>query len=79
MCGAAVLRGTASSPRAPGSASTTAPKSSRTVFRGAGTHPGAGVPGVLSSAKVVENLLRESVAPQAASSRAAGRGSLRNG
>jgi len=27
-------------------------------FVGAGTHPGAGVPGVLSSAKVVENLLR---------------------
>ena len=26
-------------------------------FVGAGTHPGAGVPGVLSSAKVVENLL----------------------
>ena len=26
---------------------------------GAGTHPGAGVPGVLSSAKVVEHLLRE--------------------
>ena len=25
---------------------------------GAGTHPGAGVPGVLTSAKVVENLLR---------------------
>ncbi|MAD92164.1 MAG: phytoene dehydrogenase [Gammaproteobacteria bacterium] len=28
-------------------------------FVGAGTHPGAGVPGVLSSAKVVENLLLE--------------------
>jgi phytoene desaturase len=27
-------------------------------FVGAGTHPGAGMPGVLSSAKVVENLLR---------------------
>ncbi|HCY05183.1 MAG TPA: hypothetical protein DHU16_06985, partial [Gammaproteobacteria bacterium] len=26
---------------------------------GAGTHPGAGVPGVLSSAKVVEHLLME--------------------
>ncbi|NJR44257.1 hypothetical protein HC761_02185 [bacterium] len=26
---------------------------------GAGTHPGAGVPGVLSSAKVVENLLKK--------------------
>ncbi len=29
-------------------------------FVGAGTHPGAGMPGVLSSAKVVENLLRRS-------------------
>ncbi len=28
---------------------------------GAGTHPGAGVPGVLTSAKVVENLLREEI------------------
>ncbi len=28
-------------------------------FTGAGTHPGAGMPGVLSSAKVVENLLCE--------------------
>jgi len=28
-------------------------------FVGAGTHPGAGVPGVLSSAKVVENALLE--------------------
>ncbi len=28
---------------------------------GAGTHPGAGVPGVLSSAKVVEHLLREEI------------------
>ena len=28
-------------------------------FVGAGTHPGAGVPGVLSSAKVVEQLLLE--------------------
>ena len=28
-------------------------------FVGAGTHPGAGVPGVLSSAKVVENLLKQ--------------------
>jgi phytoene desaturase len=27
-------------------------------FVGAGTHPGAGMPGVLSSAKVVENILR---------------------
>ena len=26
---------------------------------GAGTHPGAGVPGVLTSAKVVERVLRE--------------------
>jgi phytoene desaturase len=30
------------------------------LFAGAGTHPGAGVPGVLSSAKVVERLLRPS-------------------
>ena len=28
-------------------------------FVGAGTHPGAGLPGVLSSAKIVENLIRE--------------------
>jgi phytoene desaturase len=28
-------------------------------FTGAGTHPGAGLPGVVSSAKVVETLLRE--------------------
>jgi len=30
-------------------------------FVGAGTHPGAGLPGVVTSAKVVENLLREEV------------------
>jgi phytoene desaturase len=48
-------------------------------FVGAGTHPGAGVPGVLSSAKVVENLLRErGPAPQADSLPDAGAGSLRN-
>ena len=29
-------------------------------FVGAGTHPGAGVPGVISSAKVVESILKES-------------------
>jgi phytoene desaturase len=28
-------------------------------FTGAGTHPGAGVPGVVSSAKVVEKLILE--------------------
>ena len=28
-------------------------------FTGAGTHPGAGMPGVLCSAKVVENLIAE--------------------
>jgi phytoene desaturase len=28
-------------------------------FVGAGTHPGAGVPGVLSSAKIVEKLVHE--------------------
>jgi phytoene desaturase len=33
-------------------------------FVGAGTHPGAGVPGVLNSAKVVESLLRETSAAQ---------------
>ena len=27
-------------------------------FAAAGAHPGAGIPGVLSSAKVVENLLK---------------------
>ena len=27
-------------------------------FVGAGSHPGAGVPGVISSAKVLENILR---------------------
>tara|TARA_B100000886_G_scaffold203989_1_gene140865 strand:- start:63 stop:353 length:291 start_codon:yes stop_codon:yes gene_type:complete len=27
-------------------------------FVGAGTHPGAGVPGVISSAKVLENILK---------------------
>jgi phytoene desaturase len=27
-------------------------------FVGAGTHPGAGVPGVINSAKVLERLLR---------------------
>jgi phytoene desaturase len=30
-------------------------------FVGAGTHPGAGVPGVLSSAKVVESIIREKI------------------
>ena len=33
------------------------PDVSNLYFTGAGTHPGAGLPGVLSSAKVVENLL----------------------
>jgi len=28
-------------------------------FVGAGTHPGAGLPGVLSSAKIAENLIGE--------------------
>ena len=27
-------------------------------FSGAGSHPGAGVPGVISSAKVVENIIK---------------------
>ncbi len=30
-------------------------------FVGAGTHPGAGLPGVLSSAKIAENLICESI------------------
>ena len=30
-------------------------------FTGAGTHPGAGMPGVLSSATIVENLIQESI------------------
>ncbi|MEC8845878.1 MAG: phytoene desaturase family protein [Pseudomonadota bacterium] len=34
-------------------------------FVGAGTHPGAGLPGVVSSAKVVETLLRERAAAEA--------------
>ncbi|MDP4597551.1 MAG: phytoene desaturase family protein [Pseudomonadales bacterium] len=33
------------------------PEITNLYFTGAGTHPGAGLPGVLSSAKVVENLL----------------------
>lgn len=32
-------------------------------FSGAGTHPGAGMPGVLCSAKVVETLVREQAVP----------------
>ena len=36
------------------------PEISNLFFVGAGTHPGAGVPGVLSSAKVTENLVLES-------------------
>jgi phytoene desaturase len=48
-------------------------------FVGAGTHPGAGVPGVLSSAKVVENLLRErGPAAQTGSLPDAAAGPLRN-
>jgi phytoene desaturase len=31
---------------------------------GAGTHPGAGIPGVLSSAKVVENIIKEELSSQ---------------
>jgi phytoene desaturase len=33
-------------------------------FVGAGTHPGAGLPGVLSSAKIVEDLLEPELSPQ---------------
>jgi len=36
-------------------------------FVGAGTHPGAGLPGVLSSAKIVEKLIGPADAPRAAS------------
>ena len=36
------------------------PEISNLFFVGAGTHPGAGVPGVLSSAKVTEKLVLES-------------------
>ena len=35
------------------------PEISNLFFVGAGTHPGAGVPGVLSSAKVTERLIME--------------------
>lgn len=38
------------------------PRHANLYFVGAGTHPGAGLPGVLSSAKVVEQLLREQAA-----------------
>jgi phytoene desaturase len=30
-------------------------------FAGAGTHPGAGIPGVLSSAKIVDNLINNKI------------------
>jgi len=36
---------------------------SNLYFAGAGTHPGAGLPGVLSSAKIVENLIVENGRP----------------
>jgi len=35
------------------------PKIKNIFFSAAGSHPGAGIPGVLSSAKVVEKILRE--------------------
>ena len=38
-------------------------------FAGAGTHPGAGIPGVLSSAKIVENLIVERLPIAGAASR----------
>jgi phytoene desaturase len=47
------------------------PMLSNLYFTGAGTHPGAGVPGVVTSAKVVERLMFGSVATQAVSMRAA--------
>jgi phytoene desaturase len=47
------------------------PMLSNLYFAGAGTHPGAGVPGVVTSAKVVERLMFGSVATQAAVMKAA--------
>jgi phytoene desaturase len=41
-------------------------------FVGAGTHPGAGVPGVLSSAKVLEKVVPKPARPQSLATRVAG-------
>ena len=41
------------------------PHVSNLFFVGAGTHPGAGMPGVLTSAKVLENLLKREGFPAA--------------
>jgi phytoene desaturase len=41
------------------------PQLSNVYFVGAGTHPGAGVPGVVTSAKVVERLMFGSVSASA--------------
>jgi phytoene desaturase len=38
------------------------PRIDNLYFVGAGTHPGAGVPGVLSSAKVLQNIINPPVA-----------------
>jgi phytoene desaturase len=46
------------------------PMLSNLYFAGAGTHPGAGVPGVVTSAKVVERLMFGSVATQGVEMRA---------
>jgi phytoene desaturase len=47
------------------------PMLSNLYFAGAGTHPGAGVPGVVTSAKVVERLMFGSVGTQSVAMRAA--------
>jgi phytoene desaturase len=47
------------------------PMLSNLYFTGAGTHPGAGVPGVVTSAKVVERLMFGSVAERAVGVKAA--------
>ncbi len=43
--------------RAPGSGRTTAPRTSPIYLVGAGTHPGAGLPGVLSSARILDQVV----------------------
>lgn len=48
-------------------------------FTGAGTHPGAGLPGVVNSAKVVERLVREREAPPAGGHHAAADGATGEG
>ena len=43
----------------PGLDITTRIKINNLYFSAAGSHPGAGIPGVLSSAKVVENIIKK--------------------